>query len=118
MFQKSLYTIENILEEDSAITANIRLNPDNKIYEGHFPDLPVTPGVVQMQIVKEILEKHLNRKFWLKSMKTCKFLQIIDPFVTPNITIEIKYSEGELLDVVASGVHGEVVFFKMQSSYR
>ena len=118
MFQNSLYTIENIQEKDSIITANICLNPNHKIFEGHFPSQPVTPGVVQMQIVKEILQRQLNRKFWLKSMKTCKFLQIIDPLKTPNITIEIKYSDGELLDIVASGGHGEVVFFKMQSSYR
>ena len=118
MFQNSLYTIENILEEDLSIQAEIRLNPEHKIYEGHFPGQAVTPGVVQMQIVKEILQKHLNRKFWLKSMKTCKFLQVIDPVLTPNLTIEIKYTEGDLLDIVASGRHGEVVFFKMQSSYR
>ena len=72
----------------------------------------------QIQIVKEILQKHMNRKFWLKSMKTCKFLQIIDPQVTPLIDIEIKFTEGELLDVVASGGYGETVYFKMQSSYR
>lgn len=118
MFLNSLYTIENIVDDDSVIKANISLNPNHKIYEGHFPGQAVTPGVVQIQIVKEILQKQLKRKLWLKSMKTCKFLQVIDPLKTPNITIDIKYSDGEMLDIVASGGFGEVVFFKMQSSYR
>jgi 3-hydroxyacyl-[acyl-carrier-protein] dehydratase len=117
VFLDSLYRINNLTIEQGALLVEIRLNADHQIYEGHFPGAPVTPGVVQLQIVKELLESHLKRKLKMKSMRTCKFLKIINPDETPEIQISIKFTEGEHIEVSTSASNKGTVYFKAQVSY-
>lgn len=117
MFLNTLFTISSIKQSEGQVIASIRLNAKHPLYEGHFPGQPVTPGVVQVEIVKEILQKVLDRKLKMKSMKSCKFLQILDPEKTPVIEFNIKYSDDELLDVAASAFYQDVVFFKATPTY-
>ncbi|MCF0048910.1 3-hydroxyacyl-ACP dehydratase [Dyadobacter sp. LJ53] len=117
MFVNSLYfVISNELTSES-IVSEIKINEQHAVFEGHFPGSPVMPGVVQLQIVKEILEAHLRRKLAMKTMRTCKFLEVLNPRENPNVRINIKYKQSEILDVVASGEAPGKVFFKMQASY-
>ncbi|MCF0056428.1 3-hydroxyacyl-ACP dehydratase [Dyadobacter sp. CY356] len=117
MFPDSLYKITGFDVTPDTIFATISLNPDHIIFEGHFPDSPVLPGVVQLQIVKELLEKYLGRTLKMKTMRSAKFLQVINPKETPDVYIDIKLKSSEFLEVVASGSWGNVTFFKTQVSY-
>ncbi|WP_025761938.1 hypothetical protein [Dyadobacter tibetensis] len=112
-----LYSIENLSETDTMLKARVRINADHPIFSGHFPGNPITPGVIQMEMVKAVMQEKLGRRLTMKSMKTCKFLQIINPEATPLIDLEIVYNDVELLEVAATGVFGETVYFKMQSAY-
>jgi 3-hydroxyacyl-[acyl-carrier-protein] dehydratase len=53
----------------------------------------------------------------MKAMRTCKFLQIINPQETPKIKIDLKFTTGEIVDVTASGSYEGVTYFKAQVSY-
>jgi 3-hydroxyacyl-[acyl-carrier-protein] dehydratase len=117
MFLNSLYTITEMNTGADTISAAITINPAHHIFAGHFPGSPVTPGVVQLQIVKELLEQHLKRDLKMKTMRTCKFLQIINPQETPELKIDLKFTEVEGLEVTASGSYGGVTYFKAQVCY-
>ena len=117
MFVNSLYFITSNELTPESIVSEIRINEDHAIFKGHFPDAPVMPGVVQLQIVKEILEAHLERKLAMKAMRTCKFLEVLNPRKNANIRVGIKYTQSESLDVIATGEDNGKVFFKMQASY-
>lgn len=117
MFLNNLYTISEISSDSQSISAVIILDTAHEIFKGHFPGAPVMPGVVQLQIVKELLAQHLKKNLMMKTMRVCKFLQIINPEKTPEIRIDIKFTEGEVIDVVASGSSEEIICFKTQVSY-
>ena len=96
----------------------IQLNADHLVYLGHFPGHPVTPGVIQLQIVHELLEHQLGRKINLKTMLQCKFLKILNPIKTPEIDIRIQIEEkDEFIKLKALGEKGGAIFFKFSSSY-
>ena len=107
--------IENRREEGK-IAAVIKLNAQHKIYAGHFPGNPVTPGVVQLQIVKEILESTYKKELKLASMRNCKFMKILNPNVTPLVTIDIS-SSANRLEVSVIGKHHEDIFFKLTALF-
>jgi 3-hydroxyacyl-[acyl-carrier-protein] dehydratase len=98
------------------LISNIKLNAKHKIYSGHFPNNPITPGVVQMQIVKEILEYTYKKDLKLIAMPRCKFLKILDPIQTPFITITISSAESPF-QVSAEGLQGEDVYFKLSATF-
>lgn len=120
MLLSSFFTIDNIEDTDKGFVSHITLNGAHEIYEGHFPQNPVTPGVIQLQLVKELLETKLNKSLTLNTMSRCKYLKVLDPRSTPNIQISIEFtasSTPENPSVSASGQHGDDVFFKFNATY-
>ena len=47
----------------------IKLNPENEVYEGHFPNEPISPGVCNINTIKECAEKIIERKNLIKKEK-------------------------------------------------
>ena len=43
--------------DHEAMTADIRLLPDNVIYKAHFPEKPITPGVCIVQMAVELFAR-------------------------------------------------------------
>ncbi|MBO4446991.1 MAG: 3-hydroxyacyl-ACP dehydratase [Bacteroidales bacterium] len=57
----------------------IRLNPEHTIYKAHFPELPITPGVILVRIGVELLGKMLGRKVRLVGAPNIKFTSPVYP---------------------------------------
>ena len=66
MLINDFFTISELTNSEDTIESKVQLNASHKIFDGHFPGNPVTPGVVQIQIVKELLEKALEKEYVLK----------------------------------------------------
>ena len=92
MLLNDFFTISEMNAEPGKLVVRIGLNAKHRIFDGHFPGNPVTPGVVQLQMVKEILESHFKKDLSLKIISKCKFLNILNPENTPVITITIDFS--------------------------
>ncbi len=109
--------LETSVSEVGFITT-IELNPGHIVYSGHFPDHPVTPGVIQMQIVHELLENYFCKDLKLITMSRCKFLKILSPKETSQIDVHIEFNrKDELLNIKAWGENGTDIFFKLNSVY-
>ena len=87
------YKVNNLVVTDNTATANITINKDHIIFKGHFPSNPITPGVCMMQIIKEITEKVVKKKLFMKSANNIKFMAIINPFNTPELELQLDISE-------------------------
>ncbi|MCW3170218.1 3-hydroxyacyl-ACP dehydratase [Chryseobacterium sp. 09-1422] len=113
------YTLESSEKlENGSFSANIKLNKDHNIFNGHFPGNPVTPGVCMMQIVKELTEEFTGKKLFLKSASNVKFMAIINPFETPDLTmqLDIKEIENEV-KVKNTTAFGETIALKLSVNY-
>ncbi|MBO9611512.1 MAG: 3-hydroxyacyl-ACP dehydratase [Dyadobacter sp.] len=112
-----LYTITSLEQVPGQITCTLQIDATHPVFQGHFPGAPVLPGVVQVEMVKAVLSKALEKAFALKEMSTCKFLEVLNPAETPELTLHIQYKGDEVLDVNASGKHGEKTYFKARASF-
>ncbi len=119
MLLNDFFKINDLILTDDELVSNISLLPEHAIFKGHFPGNPVTPGVVQMQIVKEILETHFEKKLQMESMSRCKFLNILSPKQTKELAIKINIRESEkVINVSASGTEKDLTFFKFNAIYQ
>lgn len=88
-----LYTI---ISRDNALKSyTVEFIPDSVIYQAHFPEQPVTPGVCIIQIAAELLSIHLQQDVELRSISNAKFLSVINPVETPRVTYVFKKIEKE-----------------------
>ncbi|MDR1652185.1 MAG: hypothetical protein LBS01_00775 [Prevotellaceae bacterium] len=63
----------------------IKLNVNHCIYNAHFPENPITPGVLLIQITCELLEMLTNCKLFLQKIRNVKFTAVVNPELTDNI---------------------------------
>ena len=74
----------------------IELIPSCVIYAAHFPGEPITPGVCIVQMGKELVEELLSEqrstpcKLMITMVKNVKFLSIISPNETLQLTYQVK----------------------------
>jgi 3-hydroxyacyl-[acyl-carrier-protein] dehydratase len=113
------FNILSLEDNGGEMNASIEINADHKIFEGHFPNQPVVPGVCMMQIVKEIIEQALEKETILSTAAEMKFLAIIDPTQNNIINATIKYApeENVQVKVIATLFKDELVHFKFKGVF-
>ena len=116
MLLNDFFTITDTESSASEIWAALSINANHKIFEGHFPNQPIVPGVCMMQMVKEIMEHILGKKTNLVKAADMKFLAVINPQVNNFIHTSIKYSTDEngRINITASLFKDELVHFKFK----
>lgn len=115
MLMNDFYTVENFSVVDNTISCSVIFNATHTIFEGHFPQQPVVPGVCTIQMIKELLEQALHKNLFLRSTGQVKFLQLILPDVQPNATISWKETEqGYIVNAV---LKNEADLFKLTGTF-
>jgi len=113
------YTIMNRDASDGAVQAKISINRTHKIFDGHFPGLPIVPGVCMMQIIREIMEVTTEKSLMIVSADNMKFLSVINPDHNQEVDVSITYSENSGTFIVnASLFAGTVTFFKLKAALK
>jgi len=113
------FKIKNI-EAGEKYVVNIEMNPAHEIYNGHFPGMPVVPGVCLTQMVKETVEQITNTQLTMVTGDNIKFTAVLNP--TENLevimTISLKTKENGLLHADAAVKAGEISFFSFKGSFK
>ncbi|MNE05708.1 FabA-like domain protein [compost metagenome] len=119
ILKDSFYRINSLNFEENVLEAHISIDPKHSIFDGHFPGNPVTPGVVQLEIVKEILGTQFNKTIQLKTLATSKFLAVLNPVNTPDAALKMTITEQEDQSLKVSGQMStsEGICLKFQGIY-
>lgn len=120
MLLNSFFFIENIECSNEVVRASLRLEKNHSIFEGHFPNLPVVPGVCMMQMVKEILERTEGKQLLIDDAPNIKFLSVLNPVENALVdsSISIDGKENGNLKITATITAGAVIFFKMKATLK
>lgn len=84
----------SILEEKTDIEQaiyKIQLDANHQMYKGHFPDFPLLPGVVQMELIHELFEKTLGKEISLIASKNIKYLGMINPNEHTDLSVKLSW---------------------------
>jgi 3-hydroxyacyl-[acyl-carrier-protein] dehydratase len=113
------YTIRSMQTEGNMVSAELELNALHQIFEGHFPGMPIVPGVCQMQMVKEILEIVLARETRLVRASNMKFLAVINPVENAVVQLSLQFDITDAgYKVVSSIASAVAVHFKFQGLFK
>jgi 3-hydroxyacyl-[acyl-carrier-protein] dehydratase len=93
MLTGDFFNVENVVQDSSSVKADILLNANHRIYQGHFPGMPVVPGVCQVQIIKEVLCSCIGDSFLLSETRFCKFINMMNPSDVIGLACEINREE-------------------------
>jgi 3-hydroxyacyl-[acyl-carrier-protein] dehydratase len=91
---EQFYNIVHTEKNENILLAQVKLVIDHPIYKGHFPDQPVLPGIMQIEMIADLINHELNTQYQLKKASNIKYLNMIIPN-NETIVFEIKYSVQE-----------------------
>ncbi|HEY8955897.1 3-hydroxyacyl-ACP dehydratase [Chitinophaga sp.] len=118
MLAGNFYTVTSQSREAGQVAVTIELNAAHPIFQGHFPEQPVVPGVCMMQTITEVLEGALDKKVKLKKASQMKFLNMIDPTKQPLVDVTLTYKEEEAgWKVNATLKRDDTTFMKFQGIF-
>ena len=118
--QDSLYTILSQQEEEGLPAFQLRIHPEWPIYQAHFPEHPITPGVCIVQMVQELLQLALHRDITLRKAKNVKYLAIITPEEVSDLTVsftKLEEQEDGSLKVHAQVTGSETIYTKLSATF-
>ena len=111
------YTSQQKTSTPGVVKATISINKKHRILEGHFPGLPVVPGVCMLQIVREIMQVDSNKKLKITEADNMKFLSVINPEQNADVEVTINYTEDAgKFSINATLFSATVTFFKLKAT--
>jgi len=113
MLINDFYSILSQRQEEDTTVFEVALREDCQVYKGHFPDEPVSPGVCNIEMVKECAEQIVGKKLMINYIHQCRMTRLITPKDCPTLDVRVKIEEDEL---VASINKGEDVYLTIKGT--
>lgn len=118
MLLKDFYSVTSSTELQGEFITEVKINKTHELYQGHFPDRPVTPGVVLMQLFKEEAERRSNKKLRLDTASNVKFMAVVDPNVCENLTLLSSItSEDGIIKLKGIAKQNDCISLKISATY-
>lgn len=112
MLKDDFYKLTNleISEDKCTVHAKVELNRSHDIFKGHFPDIPVVPGVCTVQMIKEIVGEVVKKDVMLVQGHNIKLHNPINP----DFNLFLNFDVSMNLDQEIIHVSSEVYFEKLK----
>ena len=105
MLIKNYYSIESIKEEEGIFYYDVILNSDCDVYKGHFPGEPISPGVCNIQMIKECAEHAAGKSLTISNVLQCRFINLVTPLKVNKATVRIKLDCAENKTILSSSLY-------------
>ncbi len=117
MLISNYYTIQHHTRQDEVDIFYVSLNGDCEVYKGHFPNEPISPGVCNIQMIKECLECVLGYPVLLHTIQQCRLTTLITPVTCPqlDVRIQIKQQDNERIVFTATLGQAEHTYLELKA---
>ncbi|PIB36170.1 hypothetical protein BFP72_12570 [Reichenbachiella sp. 5M10] len=115
-----LITFGDLRREEDEYVVPLTIDATHDVFDGHFPQHPVLPGVVTMEVLRRALELATQQKLRLSTAANIKFLGMIDPRATPEMVMRFSVTDSDDgLKVKASlrAAGDDSIVFKQQATF-
>lgn len=95
------------------------LKADCDVYQGHFPGKPVSPGVCNIEMIRECAELLTGENLLIQTIKQCRLTAVASPSVCPKVDVKISVArvEGtETYNVVGSISDAETSYMELKGT--
>ena len=108
-----------VKDEMIQIRAQLKINWAHEMFKGHFPGNPVLPGVVQIQIVTDVVSKVFKKDLALSNASNIKFINMVIPENSSILTIgmDVKPTGSHKYNVTATLHAQQIIFLKLKGLF-
>lgn len=90
LLKDKFFRVEGTEVQDAAHAVfHVTLLADCDCYRGHFPGKPVSPGVCNIEMIKECAELLTGKDLLLSAVKQCRLTAVATPAVCPQLDVTV-----------------------------
>ena len=89
MMIENYYKINDVIAGTGKTLFIVSLNSDCNVYKGHFPENPISPGVCNIQMIKECAESIAGKHLFMNHLQHCRLTTLITPLVYPQVEVTL-----------------------------
>lgn len=90
LLQEKFYKVINTNKiDDQNAVYTCSLLDDCDVYRGHFPGKPVSPGVCNIEMIKECAMMLTDHSLVIKGIKQCRLTAVASPSVCPVVDVTV-----------------------------
>jgi len=114
MLKDTFFTILSFADMENSRVYRIALNGLHPIFQAHFAGNPIMPGACIVLLIKELASDYFGQTFFTCAVRNMKFLHVINPQESPEISVQLAFTqqEDERLSVSTVMCNGDVFFSK------
>ena len=117
--KKLVYSSLKITEDKDSISYLIEIDFTHPVFQGHFPEKSVLPGVIMCDIVRYLVSDKLGVKVQLVLAKNIKFLKMVVPSEDNTYNLKISIVEDqEKYNIRAIISQNDEIYFKLNAEYK
>ena len=117
--KKLVYSSLKITEDMDSISYLIEIDFTHPVFQGHFPEKSVLPGVIMCDIVRYLVSDKLGVKVQLVLAKNIKFLKMVVPSEDNTYNVKISIVEDqEKYNIRAIISQNDEIYFKLNAEYK
>lgn len=95
LLKDKYFKIESQSSDSASAHFRVKLLPNCDVYRGHFPGNPVSPGVCNIEMIKECFLMLLDEKPRIRAIDRCRLTAVASPLVSPELDIDMSWTEGD-----------------------
>jgi len=119
MLLKNFTSIISEKKEENSLTSRIQINADHEVFQGHFPEQSVTPGVVLIQIFKEEAERFLEKTLVIEKAHQVKFLAVVNPDINNELELQSVFTEKDnQFQLIGKALQNNEVVLKLKLIFK
>lgn len=92
LLENSYYKIIGRSGEGLDAVFRVALLPDCEVYKGHFPGNPVSPGVCNIETIKECAMLLTGKRLVIDTIRQCRLTAVASPSVCPEVEVMLSCS--------------------------
>lgn len=92
---------------DHGCEAHIAIDARHPLFEGHFPDRAVTPGVTMLQVIDTVCKQAKGADVRLAKINMAKFSQVWLPEELEGLDLTIEFYEADDVTRLKALLHRE-----------
>ncbi len=93
MLCENLYRIVTLIQESNIIRAELEIDSAHEIFKGHFPSMPILPGVCMVQCIKELIDLKLSMHTRIEKADMIKFISMLNPLESNRVHAQVVLKE-------------------------
>lgn len=121
LLKDKFFSVENTVVSNEGVTYHVRLLSDCDCYRGHFPGKPVSPGVCNIEMIRECAEQFTGKDLFIEDIKQCRLTAVSSPAICPSLDIAINLipsSDKTAYDINASIADQTRTYMSLKGTFR